>query len=227
MQKLTKAVFDDRNLNLLPEYLEGGSLPALTVGLGAVGRANIAAGLRLCSGRPLIVVCSDDTEAESLQRDLCAFLEEPVAVLSGRDMNFYFRLRVFPGSGAKTIDPSLGCKGAEIKAAVCSLPGLLQRTAPKAFLDKAALYIEDGKSCAPERVERRSSPLAIQRTLQVEGPASFPRGGILDFYSPAYDSPVRCEFWADSWRDGLFDVDTQRRSERLESLLYSPSREFS
>ncbi len=89
MRTLAQAVFRDKNFNLLPEYVEGGSLPALIIGPGKTSRAHIAAGMRIKTDRPLFVVCPDETAAESFKRDLEQFLDEPVKTLFSRDMNFY------------------------------------------------------------------------------------------------------------------------------------------
>ena len=82
--------------------------------------------------------------------------------------------------------------------AVCSVTGLLQRTMQPAKLAEAAIVIEDGAACPPEKIEQALLLCGYERTSQVEGPGQFSRrGGILDFFSPAYENPVRCEFWGD------------------------------
>lgn len=227
MRQLTQAIFEDKNLNLLPEYLEGGTLPALTIGLGLTGRANVAAGLRIKTGRPLVVVCTDDSEAEKMRRDLESFLSEPVGLLTSRDMNFYATEGASREAEQRRIKTLFSMQNGASPLVVCTLTGLLQRTAPPEILKNAALVVEDGKACPPEMVEKALINCGYTRTPQVEGPGQFSRrGGILDFFSPAYELPVRCEFWGDDVDSmGLFDVDTQRRSERLDKCVILPSRE--
>ena len=65
------------------------------------------------------------------------------------------------------------------------------------------------------------------RCEQVEGVGQFAlRGGILDFYSPAEDGPIRVEFFGDEADSmGLFDVNTQRRVENRKSAEILPAAE--
>ena len=228
MRSLAQAVFNDRNLALLPECVEGGALPALVVGPGKTSRAALAAGLRIKTGRPLFVVCADETAAENFKRDLELFLEEPCELLFSRDMNFYGADGVSRGSEQKRIKTLYALINNRAPVTICTVTGLLQRTVPAETLGRSALTIEDGKTCPPEGIERALLRCGYNKSAQVEGPGQFSRrGGILDFFSPAYDSPVRCEFWGDEIDSmGFFDTDSQRRTDRLESAEILPSREI-
>ncbi len=228
MFTLAQAVFNDRNINLLPSYVEGGALPALIVGTGKTGRANIAAGLRLKTGRPLFVVCADETAADNFKRDLEQYLEEPCETLFSRDMNFYGAEGVSRENEQRRIRILYALIKNKAPVVVCTVTGLLQRTLPPEALASSALMIEDGKTVPPEEVERALIRCGYNRSAQVEGPGQFSRrGGILDFFSPAYENPVRCEFWGDEVDSmGFFDTDSQRRTESMESCEILPSREI-
>lgn len=228
MRTLAQAVFNDKNLNLLPSYVEGGALPALIVGPSKTSRANIAAGLRMKTGRPLFVVCADETSAENFKRDLEIFLEEPCETLFSRDMNFYGAEGVSRDSEQKRIKTLYALITNKAPVVICTVTGLLQRTIPPDVLMANALTIEDGKTCPPENVEKSLLSCGYNRSSQVEGAGQFSRrGGILDFFSPAYDYPVRCEFWGDDVDSmGFFDTGSQRRTERLERCEILPSREI-
>lgn len=56
----------------------------LNPGLSAVHRAHFAAGIRQELGRPVVVVCADEGEAERMARDLAALSGEAVRTLSAR-----------------------------------------------------------------------------------------------------------------------------------------------
>ncbi|NCC68544.1 MAG: DEAD/DEAH box helicase, partial [Clostridia bacterium] len=227
MRTLAQAVFNDKNLNLLPGYVEGGALPALIVGPGKTSRANIAAGLRIKTGRPLFVICADETAAENFRRDLELFLDEPCETLVSRDMNFYGAEGVSRESEQKRIKTLYALTKNKAPVVVCTVTGLIQRTLPPEALIDSAFTIEDGKTCPPEKVEKALILCGYNRSAQVEGAGQFSRrGGILDFFSPAYDTPVRCEFWGDEVDSmGFFETDSQRRTEQLEKCEILPSRE--
>lgn len=228
MLTLAQAVFNDKNLNLLPDCVEGGNLPALVVGPGKTSRANIAAGLRLKTKRPLFVICADENAAQNFKRDLEIFLKEPCGMLFSRDMNFYGAEGVSRENEQKRIKTLYALASDKAPVVVCTVAGLLQRTMPREALLNSAVTIEDGKTIPPEDVEKSLILCGYNRSVQVEGPGQYSRrGGILDFFSPAYDSPVRCEFWGDDVDSmGFFDTDSQRRTERLESCEILPSREI-
>ena len=62
----------------------------------------------------------------------------------------------------------------------------------------------------------------------VEGTGQFAlRGGILDLFVPDSENPVRVEFWGDEI-DSInhFDILTQRRFDKVDSILLSPSNEI-
>ena len=228
MHSLTKAVFQDRNLNLLPAYLEEGALPALISGPGKTARANIAAALRLVSGRPLFIVCADETAAENYRRDLELFLEEPCALLFSRDMNFYAAEGASREAEQRRLRVLSALAEEKAPVVVCTAAGLLQRTLPPRTLLEASASLEDGENRPPEEVEHALLRCGYNKSAQVEGPGQFSRrGGILDFFSPAYESPVRCEFWGDDIDSmGFFDTDSQRRTESLSFCEILPAREI-
>ena len=88
MNILFDQILHIREAAALPSLLESGGLPALISGLGAVHRANLAAALHGRSGRPLVVICPDDTAAENFARDLAAMLGEEIVTLGMRDFTF-------------------------------------------------------------------------------------------------------------------------------------------
>ena len=231
MQTLARAVFNDKDLGLLPSIMEGGALPALIIGPGRTARANLAAGLRLETKRPLIVVCSDETEAENYARDLEQLLNEPADLLNSRDMNFYGAEGVSRESEHSRLKTLYRLAKKEAKVVVCTVVGLLERTLPPETLLNFAFVLELDAALPLQELERSLIKCGYNRAEQVEGPGQFSRrGGILDFFSPAHEAPVRCDFWGDEIDSmGFFDTDSQRRIrqvEKAEKCVILPSREI-
>lgn len=75
-------------LRELPEFqqllaaLDGGQSPVAVSGLAAVHRAHFAACLGQESGRPVVMVCADEGEAERMARDLSFLTGGEVPVLA-------------------------------------------------------------------------------------------------------------------------------------------------
>jgi transcription-repair coupling factor (superfamily II helicase) len=227
MQCLARAIFENQTLTPLPVQLEGGLSPVLVSGLSPVHRANLAAALRVQLDRPIFVVAPDDAAAEGLARDLSALTGEAVTILTSREFTFYSAesaSRQAEQTRIKAMD-ALAREAAPLT--VCTAAALLQRTLPPEVLEGAAFTIEAAGAIPPEEVERRLLRCGYLPTEQVEGPGQFSRrGGILDFFSPAYAQPVRIEFWGDEVDSmGFFDVASQRRTENLASCRILPAAE--
>ena len=227
MDILNHVFFDNREAAALPGLLESGGLPALISGLSAVHRAHLGAALRDFSGRPLFVICPDDTAAESMGRDLTAMLGEPCAVLGLRDFCFIPAEAVSRQAEQRRIEALYALQTGRVSVCAASIPGLLQRTLPPETLARAAFVIDAEAPCAPEDAEDALLRCGYTRAEQVEGPGQYARrGGILDFFSPGAEAPVRVEFWGDEIDSmAQFDVGTQRRNEALQRCVILPAAE--
>ena len=227
MELLIKQILENKEAAALPSLLESGGLPALVSGLSAVHRANLAAALRLETGLLLVVICPDDTAAENMARDLQAMLQLPVTTIGMRDFTFYAAEAASRQAEQKRLAALYALSLGKVEILTASVAGLLQRTLPPQTLQQAAFTLEAGGSYAIEDAEDALLRCGYARTEQVEGPGQFARrGGILDFFSPADQEPVRVEFWGDDIDSmGHFDVSSQRRSEPIERCVILPAAE--
>ena len=227
MDVLVNQILEHKEAAALPSLLESGGLPALVSGLSAVHRANLAAALENKLGLPLVVICPDDTAAESFARDLEAMLGREVDCLIMRDWVFYQTEAVSRQAEQKRLATLYRLATGQSSIVTASISALIQRCMPPETLRQAALVIEDGGSCPPEKVEEALLRCGYSLTDQVEGPGQFARrGGILDFFSPGDREPVRIEFWGDDIDSmGYFDTESQRRSERVEKCTILPAAE--
>ena len=227
MNILNTIFFENREAAALPGLLESGGLPALVSGLSAVHRAHLSAALAAHAGRPLFVICPDDTAAENMARDLGAMLGEDCAVLEAREWSMYPTLAVSRQAEQKRIAALYALQSGAARIAVASVTGLLLRTLPPAALAQSAFVIDSDGSCDIDCAEQALLRGGYSRCDQVEGPGQFARrGGILDFFSPADREPVRIEFWGDTIDSmSRFEVSSQRRSETLARCVILPAAE--
>ena len=218
-------LFGDTEAAALPALLESGRLPARISGLPASARALLAASMHAQLDAPVLAVCPDEAAAELFQKDLSALLGQDVPLLTARDYTFYTVESVSRQTEQKRLSALYALAAGTAPAVVCTVSGLLQRAMPKEKLLQAAFEIRDGSSLPPEDAEDALLRCGYLRTAQVEGPGQFSRrGGILDFFSPAYPQPVRVEFWGDDVDSmGFFDPESQRRTQPLESCRILPA----
>ena len=117
----------------------------LVSGIGAAARAHLAAALRKQLGAPLVVLCPEDSAAETFARDLEALLDRPVITLFSRE----WQLR--PGAVASRdwergrLAALYALTGDEPPAAVvAAADALMARTLPPETLKKLSLTLRAG-----------------------------------------------------------------------------------
>lgn len=227
MQILNQQIFENKEAAALPNLLESGGLPALISGLSAVHRVNLASALYEKYGRPVFVICPDESAAESFSRDLESMTGEKPLLLNTRDFTFYSTLAASRQSEQAKIFALDALARASAPLCVATVSALMQRCIPPEELLKASFTVSDGGECPPEELEKALLRCGYSRTEQVEGAGQFSRrGGIIDFFSPMYPEPVRIEFWGDDIDSmGFFDVSTQRRTEAISECSILPAAE--
>ena len=139
-------------LNRLPEFqqllsaLEGGRSPAALSGAAAIHRCHIAAGIGLMTGRPVVVVCADESEGQKLARDLAAFAGVPVPVLGPRDFTFHNASALSRQWEHRRLALMWGLSQGKHPFLVATVEGLLQRTIPPAALAGCCRELKTGGS---------------------------------------------------------------------------------
>lgn len=206
--------------------IDGGASPIAASGLSSTSRAFLAASLQQDSQRPVILLCSDDSEAQRLAGDIFALSGQEPPLLSGRDFHFH------PGVASREWEQRrLGIFHALLQEPpaflIATIEGLLQRTLPPQDFQAACRTLEDRGSYDLGELAEHLVAIGYSRCEQVEGPGQFAlRGGILDLFSPNWEQPLRAEFWGNEVDSmGFFDPLTQRRSQRAESVTILPAGE--
>ena len=227
MKPLLSALQDIPEYRALAAAVDSGACPAALSGLSAVHRAHFAAGLRQDLGRPVAVVCADEGEAERMARDLAALSGETVRTLSAREFTFHNAAVVSRQYEHRRLSVLRALAAEECPLLVCTVEALLQRTLPRDLLTKASTVVRLGESRDLNALTETLAAAGYVRSQQVEGVGQFAlRGGILDFFSPALEKPVRVEFFGDEVDAmGLFDPESQRRVENIDRAEILPAAE--
>jgi transcription-repair coupling factor (superfamily II helicase) len=216
---------------------EGDERPAeAQVVVADVARALVLAGLALWSGRLVVAVTATASDAEALAADVAAFLDSdrvdcfpawetlPHERLSPRSETVAKRLalihRLAParergGQG----ETGLAVLGVPAKAMMQPLAPGLDRIQP--------VRVAQGDRLDLEELLERLVAAGYQRTDMVERRGEVAvRGGLVDFFPPGDDHPVRVEFWGDEV-EGIrsFAVASQRSLVELPSVEAFPCRE--
>lgn len=224
MKNLLNVLLKIPEFKQMCESLERGASPVAAGGLNSVHMAQAAAALSETTGRPLFVLCPDDLSASRIASDCAAFLGD-AAVLPPREWGFHGALATSHEWEHKRIVAldtlsRGGCVVASVEAA-CA------RTMPPDVFRRISTEIKPAMRLEPDALCDLLAAAGYAYCEAVEGAGQYSRrGGIVDFFSPGEDAPVRVEFWGDEVDVVCpFDPQTQRRGDPLDSARVLPAAE--
>ena len=111
---------------------------------------------------------------------------------------------------------------------VASAEAAISYTVPPEILRQKSVLLKKGEEIPLENILMSLNAAGYKRVDAVEGVGQFScRGGIVDFFSPDDDEPVRIELWGDTVDTMCrFDVQSQRRTVNIDEILIAPSKEI-
>ncbi len=223
MKPLLKLLSQSQEFQKLLQAISKGRVSAIS-GVGQIARSHMLAAIREETGRPMVVVCQDDTSARRVQGELESFLGVSIPLLPVRDWTFYCVTGVSRQWEHKRIELLHALSRERCPLLVCSYEALSMRTMPKEKLLDCTLYLHCGMELSIESLLKQLLSCGYSRSALVEGVGQFSvRGGIVDIFSPGMSQPVRMEFFGDEIDTmGVFDPLTQRRIDNVEEILLLP-----
>lgn len=224
MNILIKNLLEEKGIGRLTGAIESGKCPAVLSGASGIQKAYVISALHAKTERPVFVVCSDEAEAERLCGDIEFLTGEPALILGGRDFVFHNAEGVSRQREHNRLSVLRKMAGGFSGVVLASIEGALQRTIPPKKMRSAGMELISGGTYDLDEITKKLVNAGYTRSELVEGAGQFAlRGGILDFFSPEYMDPVRCEFFGDELDSmGYFDVKTQRRTKNLEKAEIIP-----
>src|SRR5512147_2930789 len=207
--------------------------------LWGASKALFLFGLRKESNRPVIVVTATEDSAGAFIEDLAFFVQKMPHDAQGEGA---IEIRLFPSWGVLPFEadsPDSRTVGERMRFLYCLIsgsPGIYVVPA-QALMQKLPpweLFADSVKTITPES---RIEPDDLAASLIATGyePASLVtrvgefsrRGGIIDFFSPLHDNPVRIEFFGDAIESlRAFDPESQRSTIELKEAVVLPVREL-
>ena len=228
MLSLTKALQSEPEVKKLLAGIEAGKCPAVISGTSEIHRAHVAAAIRASTMRPIVVICAAEDEAARLSLDIASLTMENSMAINVREFTLHSAEGVSRQIEQKRIAALSALSEKKAPIVVMSICGALQRTLAPAQLAEASLTLKHSGNYDLATLSDIFTHCGYSRSEQVEGPGQFAlRGGIIDFFSPLYEEPVRCEFFGDTLDSmGHFDISSQRRTEQLSEACIAPVAEF-
>ncbi|MCL1820083.1 MAG: transcription-repair coupling factor [Oscillospiraceae bacterium] len=212
---------------LFPLAVEGG-LPAAVSGLSHTHKAHLLAAVRRHTGKTLLIITPDESEAVRLAADVAALSGEECHNIPAREFNFYDMSASSREWEHSRLAVLHGLASGKISIAVATADSVMQRALPPETLLSRAMELRAGQALKPDVLLEKLASSGYTRVHTVDSAAQFSsRGGIVDFYPPGAEFPFRLEFFGDEI-DTLFtfDPDTQRRLSPMRSASVLPASEF-
>lgn len=197
-------------------------------GLAGGAPAYLLAGLYDEHQGHILYVMSSFDEAQVVTDDLINIIGgDAVQFFPGRQVGPYeFRSPSGEITGRR-LSALAGLLNGNKQIVVTTVSALIEPTMARPIFESESLHLHTGQEIAPEDLIDKLIVLGFNRVDTVEEVGDFAvRGGLIDFFSPSNEMPVRAEFFGDEI-DSLrhFDVRDQRTVEKLDSLDLLPRRE--
>ncbi len=208
------------------QILEGERSSAIT-GLSLVHKSGLICALQEDTKRPIIVIAKDENEGEKLTADINQMLGEAV-YLPPRDIMLYKTESSSFDFEGKRIDSLYSIITKKANIAVTTADAFIQYTLPMKELESSAFTVSVGEEYDVNNLKTKLVRCGYRKVDEVENKGQFAsRGGILDIYPFSDEHPSRIEFFGDEVDTiSTFDVFTQRRTDNIDSLTITPTREM-
>lgn len=204
--------------------IESSKLPAVCTGMTGMHKAASIAAISDEIKRPITVITSGEAEAYALYNELLS--------LGVNAYNFPYRdlslIGIYGESREyehKRIHTLSAIADGDFEVLILSVDAAIQPTLPKDKLIDNTFTLTSGQSYDLTTLSERLIDAGYVRSEMVEGAGQFAiRGGILDIFTTQANLPVRIEFWGDEIDSiSQFSVETQRRSDSLNSVDITPA----
>lgn len=214
----------------LSKYLdEKQKLPALVTGVSHIHKAHfIGALLRKEALRPVLTIAENEAEAQRLCTDINSMYGAGTALLyPAKELllgDYEAASREYEHKRIFALSAMLN---GECSTVICSPEAAAQLTIPPDVLKARTITLSQDMDIPLDDLTAGLIAAGYSRCDLIEGPGQFSvRGGIVDIFPPSSAAPCRLELWGDTI-DSLtyFDLETQRRTEPIESIRISPAAE--
>jgi len=217
-------------VKLLNKIENSGETDITITGLAGSSPSILLANLIETQTKPIIAVMSSPDEAEDLYDDLVFLLGEEKA---GHFCAMQSPPYEFRSPSAETVGKRLSTlsrlKRNEIRIVVTSVAAVIEPTITVEDFEAAGLFLKVDDELEITDLAEKMISLGFRRVPMVEEVGDFAlRGGLIDFFSPGFDYPIRVEFFGDEI-DTIrkFEVPSQRTIGLLNEVMILPRREVS
>lgn len=227
MSAFSRAIENSAEFRGVENSIRKGFLPQGVLGLTPVQKAHIVSALTESLEKKALIVVPDDATAVRLCDDLTSFGRN-VLHYPARSFSFWTTDGQSYEYEQKRIKALRRMLDGKCDIVVASAEAAISYTVPPEILRQKSVLLKRGEEIPLENILMSLNAAGYKRVDAVEGVGQFScRGGIVDFFSPDDDEPVRIELWGDTVDTMCrFDVQSQRRTVNIDEILIAPSKEI-
>lgn len=204
--------------------------------LWGAAKALFLFGLRKHSGRPLIVITATEDAAETLAEDLRFFIRKAPSSEEGVDVRCFPAWGLLPFEADSPDSRTVGERMRFLYSLISGTAGifvipvrsLMQKLPPWELFADSVKTISRTTLVDPDAFINTLVATGYESASLVTRVGEFSRrGGIIDFFSPLHDCPVRMELFGDTIESLRgFDPETQRSTGEIKEAVVLPVREL-
>ncbi len=218
-----------RSLQEQREYASDSPHPLHLAGLAGGAKAFLPAALHRHTSGNIFIITAEFDNAQNLADDLAAIVgDDHVLFFPDRRINPYD----FRSPSGEIIGRRLatlaGILSPDQKIIVLPVQAIMEPTIARETFVRESVHLKVEQEMDPDDLVRTMVSLGFNRVVNVEEVGDFAvRGGLIDFFSPSSEYPVRAEFFGDEIESlRQFDVRNQRTVARLDAIDLLPRREI-
>ncbi len=227
MSAFTQAIEHSAEFQGVENSIKKSFLPQGVLGLTPVQKSHLISALVGGLEKKALIVVPDDATAVKTCEDLLAFGIDALHY-PARSFSFYSNDSQSYEYEQKRIKVLRRMLDGKCDVVVASGEAVISYTIPPETLRQKSVLLKKGEETTLENILISLNCAGYTRVDAVEGVGQFScRGGIVDFFSPDDDEPVRIELWGDTVDTMCrFDVQSQRRTMNIDEILIAPSKEI-
>ncbi len=195
-------------------------------GLSDVQKALIITALSRITNRTCLIITHNDALAGKFYEDISFFDSDNTVYLPSSEMVFH---KVDAKSNDIRVSRIKALSRLGSRLIICaSLEGVLPKLSEPDLFNSKFMDVSVGDTISIGKFTEYFVEVGYERVEMIEGRGQFSlRGGIVDFYLPTEEYPVRIELFDDEI-DSIryFDLNNQRSVKKLNNIKLSPMREL-
>jgi transcription-repair coupling factor (superfamily II helicase) len=199
-------------------------------GLAGSSPAILLANLAAMVDQPIVAVSTTPDEAGDFYDDLVYVMGEDKVAFFPSLMTPPYEFRSPSGEVVgQRLSTLARLYNNQVKVVIAPMAALIEPTISLSDFKQSHLQLSVGDEMEIQSLAEKLVRMGFNRVPLVEEVGDFAlRGGLVDFFSPGFEAPLRIEFFGDEI-DTIrqFEVPTQRTTDRLERINLLPRREVS